>query len=212
MHYRFLLIAVCAALFFSCANTTPDLLSSRASVIFDYQDEQSPPLVRFAVFAETRSDARRVANIRIVSQTNEYEWFTDNVQLISSSDRQWAGYVNFVCPANELPPAGEYTLFYTDATGESAQSPFYIAYPVALAQAKAGDVQLILGQDIIERVAVYDSNGRLMYCDERKAGWMTASAVWDEMKTAARMRICFSTPSNTVICFMPPQEYQVAEN
>ena len=205
-------VAVCFVLFFSCSNTVPDLLSSHSSVIFDYQDEESPPLVRFAVFTEARSDVRRVSSIRIVSHVNNYEWTIDNVQIISSNGRQWAGYVNFVCPSGELIPVGEYTFFYTDAKGESAQSPFYIAYPVALAHAKARDVQMILGPDATESIAVYDSDGVLMYCDARKENWKDSAIVWDEIKTASRIRTCFSIANNTVICFMPVQERQSEEN
>lgn len=206
MRCRFLLFTVCAALFFSCANDVPSVIEVRPSVVFDYSDETAAPKMRLAVFAETQSDVRRVAHIRISSKLSGYEWFVENVQIVGSDNRQWAGYANFVCPSSYTIPQGTYAFIYTDAAGENVESAFTVSYPPALVSSNVAVARALLGSDVNERVAVYDENETLIYCDVRKETWSDDDAIFAEMKDAFQIRTCISTRDDSVICLMPVQK------
>lgn len=192
--------------FISCANTTPELLSSNATVIFDYRDDSSVPQMRLSVFTETGSDVRRAEQIRIVAKTGEYEWTAEEPQLIGSSNRQWAGYTNFAVPEPQQFPQGQYDLFYTDAEEHTVQTSFSVTYPERLAESKSSDARSILGTSAKEMLAVYMSDGTLIYYNTRKPEWKNNDSIWDEMKLASSIRICWTSSDGSVVCLMPAEE------
>ncbi|MCK9169773.1 MAG: hypothetical protein M0P01_05100 [Treponema sp.] len=204
-HIRFICLStfLFCSLCVSCANTTPEILSSSATVIFDYNDDSSVPLIRLSVFTETGSDVRRAAQIRISSKTEEYSWTVDNPQLLGSDNRQWAGYTNFAVPDAAVIPQGGYDLFYTDAEEHTVQTSFTVTYPEKLIESKSSDVKYVLGTYAKEMIAVYMSDGTLIYYNERKSKWTDDDAIWNEFKLASTMRICWTSPDNSVICLMP---------
>jgi hypothetical protein len=210
LHIKFLYLSIvfilCCILFVSCANTAPEILSSNATVIFDYRDDSSVPQIRLSVFAETGSDVRRAAKIQISSKTGEYAWTVDDPLLIGSDSRQWAGYPNFVVPQSEPIPQGVYDLFYTDAEEHTVQTTFSVAYPEELIESKSLNVKNILGTSEKEMIAVYMSDGTLIYYNVRKQEWVNDDAVWNELKLASSMRICWTSSDGSVICLMPVQE------
>ena len=190
----------------SCANTTPELLSSNATVIFDYRDDASVPQMRLSVFAETGSDVRRAEQIRIASQTSGYEWTEEEPQLIGSGNRQWAGYTNFAVPESQQFPQGQYDLFYTDAEEHTVQTSFSVAYPEKLTGSKSSDARSILGASAKEMLAVYMSDGTLIYYNTRKPEWKNDDSIWNDMKLASSIRICWTSSDGSVVCFMPAEE------
>jgi hypothetical protein len=202
----FILSALCCVLYISCANTTPELLSSNGTVVFDYRDDTSVPEIRLSVFAEAGSDVRRAARIRVVSRADEYEWTTDDLKLIGSDNRQWAGYTNFAVPESKKIPQGQYDLYYTDAEEHTVQAVFSVTYPEKLVESKSADVKNILGASAKEMVAVYMSDGTLIYYNVRKPEWTDDNAVWNDMKLASKMRICWTSADDSVVCLMPSEE------
>jgi hypothetical protein len=207
-HIKFICLTVglFCILCVSCANTMPELISSSATVIFDYGDNSSVPLIRLSVFAETGSDVRRAAQIRISSKTGEYSWIVDDPQLIGSDSRQWAGYTNFAVPGDARFPQGIYNLLYTDAEEHTVQTAFSVTYPEKLIGSKTSDVKDILGISAKEMIAVYMPDGMLVYYNVRKSKWTDDKAIWDEFKLASTIRICWTLPDDTVVCLMPAQK------
>ena len=190
-------------LFFSCSLTPPDVKAVRAAAVFEYADEGSYPRMRLAVFTETGSDARRAESIRIASNDTGWEWKADGVEIFASDARQWAGYTNFVPPGDRVIPQGAYTLFYTDALGDDAESSFSVFYPASLPRTKAGEAKEKLGTGVRERIALYDAGDVLIYFDARKAEWRADADVWRAVENASRMRLCFLNADASVLCFMP---------
>jgi hypothetical protein len=204
--------AVFTAGLISCANSVPEILSSTATVVFDYQNEESAPQMRLSVFTETGSDARRAARIRIASKSDDYEWTTDEPQLIGSGNRQWAGYTNFVVSDADKIRQGQYDLFYTDAEGRTVQNGFSVLYPEKLIDSKASAVQSVLGQTAKEKIAAYMVDGTLVYYDVRKPEWKNDAALWNAFKTASSMRVCWTSADGTVVCLLPAQERPSSPN
>ncbi len=190
-------------LFFSCSLSVPDVRDVCAASVFEYGDDGSYPRMRLAVFAEAGSDVRRAESIRIASNETGWEWKASGVELFSSDEKQWAGYTNFVSPGSEAIPQGAYTLFYTDASGDDAESSFSVFYPTDLVRTRAGEAKEKLGRGVSERIAVYNEEDVLIYFDERKAEWKEDDDVWREMENAFRMRLCFLNADASVLCFMP---------
>lgn len=190
-------------LFFSCSLSSPDVRSVRAASVFEYADDDSYPRMRLALFAQAASDVRRAETIRIVSNETGWEWKARSVQIFESDAKMWAGYTNFVSPGDTAIPQGAYTLFYTDALGDEAESSFSVFYPASLLHAKAGAVKDLLGNAVTERIAVYDADDVLIYFDARKSEWSENDALWREMENAFRMRLCFLNADMSVLCFMP---------
>lgn len=205
-------IIVICALFASCANTSPEIFASSASVVFDYRDNSSYPKVRLSVFTETESDARRAASIKIVSQNGGMEWTADEPLIVGSDKRQWAGYTGFVWPDGSAPEEGTYTLDYTDAQGRTVQNTFVLAFPKNLAETKAADAVKKLGNDALEYIAAYMADGTLIYYNKRKPEWNTDGALWDGIKLASSIRICYSAGGGSVICLMPEQQRPSSKN
>lgn len=187
----------------SCANSSPELVSVSASVIFEYADEKSAPHERLAVFAETGSDARRVESLKAVSRTNNYEWTAESPVVFGSDNRQWAGYSDFVCPGTMEIPQGLYDLYYTDGQEKSVQAVFAVTYPPELKDAKMNEVPEKLGPFKREMVAAYLEDGELFYYDSKKPSWNTDNDIWNEFKQAASIRHCWTLANNSVICIMP---------
>lgn len=190
-------------LFFSCAASAPDVKAVRVVSIFDYTDADSYPRMRLALFAETGGDVRRTESIRIASKETGWEWKTSSVDFFSSDSRQQLCYTNFVSPGDAAIPQGAYAFFYTDALAHEAESSFSVFYPVDLVHTRAGKVKEALGNEVRERIAVYDEKDVLIYFDVRKAEWKTDDAVWRDMGNASRMRLCFLNADTSVMCFMP---------
>jgi hypothetical protein len=214
IHFICVLIpaAVCISCLTSCANSVPEVLSSSSTVVFDYHDEKSVPQVRLSVFTETGSDARRAARIRVASKSDEYEWTTGEPQLIGSDNRQWAGYTNFVVPDAGKITQGVYDLFYTDAEGRTVQNSFSVSYPEKLAGSKASAVQSILGPAAKEMVAAYMADGTLVYYDARKPAWKDTDAIWNALKLASSIRLCWTSADGSVVCLLPDQERPSSQN
>ncbi|MFA6856435.1 MAG: hypothetical protein WCR31_04430 [Treponema sp.] len=159
--------------------------------------------MRLSVFAETGSDVRRAAQIRISSKTGEYAWTVDVPQLIGSDSRQWAGYTNFAVPEAAEFPQGVYDLFYTDAEEHTVQTTFSVIYPEKLIESKTSDVKNILGTSAKEMTAVYMPDGMLIYYNVRKSKWTDDNAIWNEFKLASTIRICWKSTDDSVVCLMP---------
>lgn len=66
-----------------CSDSIPDVVSSKSSVIFTYDDYESTPNVRLAVFLEVSSDPRRVETISISSIKDNMKWLCEEPVVFS---------------------------------------------------------------------------------------------------------------------------------
>ena len=69
-------------------------------------------------------------------------------------------------------------------------------------KSKSSDVEKLLHNKIIS-MAIYDENNELIYFGKKKENWSSNSAIRKEYKVAEKIRMCYSTPTNSIICFLP---------
>lgn len=190
----------CAA---GCADSEPKLLSADATVVFDYQSENSVASARLSVFAETESDSHRVEKISVISKSTQYEWSAFEPVIIASDKKQWAGYTDFVCPVSRKIPAGIYRLVYTDGEGREAETSFSVFYPDSLASCTAADVRDVLDGEYLEQVAVFDGNDALLYYGLKKDGWTDPETIFSAIKDSVCYRTCLVVKNATAVCVLP---------
>lgn len=200
----FLCVSLFMLISLSCSDTEPEILSTDVSVIFDFTDDRTEPVLRFSVFVEPDKELQRAGNIKVVYPENGYEWFIETPVLVSSARGQWAGSSCLYPRQGEEIPRGTYTVTYTDRADHEAAGTFSVSYPEKLVHAKAGDVASILGEMKTETLALYAENSKLLYYGDRKKDWDTDEDIWKEYTEAVRMRVCLSSLKGAVVCLMPP--------
>ena len=197
-------LLVALLLFVSCSTDTDIKVSGVDSfIVFDYESEDSLPLVRLSVFAETSSDVHRVERIKILSRETSYEWTVDEPVIIESESRQWAGTCDFVCPEEIEFPSGFYTLTYTDASDNEIETAFSISYPDDLMGKNAKEAAEFLHDDAQENIALYDENDILIYYGIYKDSWQDDSRLFAENNECVYYRRCVSLGAFSAFCLMP---------
>ncbi|MDY2843020.1 MAG: hypothetical protein SOT81_03430 [Treponema sp.] len=195
------LILSCISLF-SCAVDEAEISTASGSLILDYENDESVPDSRLAVFIQTKNSVQRTDSFSAENLDSGYIWNVPSPSLFETDTRQFAYSTNLKAPDGENIPKGIYKIVYNDAAGNSDEFSLKIDYDDKLLEQKASEIAgLISGKT--ENLAVYDEADELIYFGRRKSGWTSNAAILNEYKIASYTRVCYSTPSNSVICFMP---------
>lgn len=189
---------------FSCENSVPEVVSVNALLVCDYQDEDNVPSFRLSVFAESSSDVRRAASLKITNKENGYEWRIDNPVIVSGNNREWVGHTFIVYPNRSRIKMGTYDVTYTDAAGKTKDTSFSLSYPEEIFSAKAKDVSSLLGENKKEYVAIFSGDGTLIYYDSRKRDWTADDNIFSANEDASFFRVCYVDGQNNLLCMMPP--------
>lgn len=206
MKKRFLLCLPIVLLFsfFSCSDATPELILASGSMVFDYEDEESFPRAKMAVFVQMDSEVQRADRLELESRVAGYNWRIDSPKLFRNGDKKWAYYTNILPPAHEMIPDGIYDFRYVDAAGEEALSSFMLSYPRELVETKAADVRSVLPA-ATESIALYDKNNVLVFFGKARNNWTTNVAILRDFNNAIIKRRCLSADNNRIICLMPEE-------
>ena len=198
-----LLLCVVGALFFSCANSDPDIVSVTGTVVFDFADEESAPATRLAFFMQTSSDVQRADSIEAVHRETGMRWQVAEPRLISGADKKWAGYTNLQPAFGGEILTGGYDCFYCDAAGNEVNSRFSVSYPAALLTATASTAQDCMTGTVTEYIALYSESGDLMFFAKRRNSWRSNTDIASDYRNAFTMRRCLVGTNNGVICLLP---------
>lgn len=190
--------------FFSCAQDEAEISSASAGLVLDYADNESLPSSRLAVFIQTKNAVQRSESFSAENTELSYVWNVNSPLMFESNGRQYAYNDMMKAPEGEKIPCGKYRIIYNDAGGNSCEYEVQLSYDEALLEKKAGEAEDYI-QGKIENLALYDEAGELIYFGKKKSSWNSPSAIQNEYKVAFSMRVCFSNPSNSVICFMPEE-------
>ena len=186
-----------------CSDSVPDVVSSKSSVIFTYDDYESKPNVRLAVFLEVSSDPRRVETISISSIKDNMKWLCEEPVVFSESNKKMVGYTNFVTPNDVKIPTGSYKVVYTDAQGRFIESFTYVSYPEDLMESNVSESEEFLGLRKKEYIAIYNSNDEILYFGDRKKHWTEDSIIFAGNKDYVKFRRCINMIDDSVICLFP---------
>ena len=205
---------VCTSLlawtFSSCADAAPELVSVTGTMVFDYEDSDSLPSARLAVFVQTSTEVQRVDSLLAVSRDDGYNWRIDSPQQFKSGDRQWACYTNLQSAENVRFPKGVYDFQYVDAAGEEAWTSFVVSYPDELFETKSGDIKSVLSS-LSDSVALYDKSNMLIYFGKNKSNWNSNANIIREYPAAVTIRHCLSNSGNRVVCLLPAELLRTQE-
>lgn len=189
---------------FSCSESELKLDLAEPVVIFDFQNSADKPSQRLSVSVKLQSDLQRIDSLQIINTENGYEWISFQLDENGSSTEKNISFSNFLPKPGELFPSGDYSAVVTDKTEKEKTLPFSLVYDKLLFEKHPEDFPAALGEGAKETIALYAQNGDLLYYGNRKSGWITDEAVWNEMSGAVTMRVCWSNQNRTVLCFMPP--------
>ncbi len=191
-------------LFVSCSQNTPELYSSEYSVIFDYEDAQTPPSARLAFFSSSGSDVRRYKRITITSMETGYTWDTDVIAKLEADSLQWAGCTNIVAPQGEKLPVGRYEVTYYNADEKKYMVKLDVKYDVEFYDVLLPALEDFMSEKAgIERIAIYDKEHILIYFGDRIEEFKTTRGIWNKYREASTYQVIWYTLDNSVICVTP---------
>ena len=199
-----LLIAGLAALFISCSQNTPELTTTDYSVIFDYENDETPPEARLSVFASSASDVRRYEKIRIKSLDTGLYWEADNIACLESESIQWAGCSNLRAPENEQFPTGRYEITYINADEKECSVKLEIKYDAGLYEVLlSGLADYMKEKRGIEKIAIFDKEHIMIYFGDRTENFKTTRDIWNYYRQAYTYQVIWYSYGGRVICIEP---------
>lgn len=200
----FSLLAAFSIFLFSCSDNEPKVISTSGYMLLDFQDEESLPTQRLAIFVETSSDVHRAETLTVTSRNNDFQWKCDNPVIFSNDRRQWAGCVEFVSPYNTQIPDGLYDVKYIDAQEKEFASFISVNYSKDFLNLKASEVVSKISGRYREQIAVYTSENTLCYYGDIKESWKDEKKIFTSNTDSAWYRKTISVVGSNLICLMPP--------
>jgi len=199
-------LSLFSVLFFSCSENLPEVHSVDYSLIFEYENETSLPKARLSVFVETLSEVRRAEELVLISEEADYYWETEDIVMLDTPKKKWAGHTNFVLPAPEQMPTGRYTVTFIDAAGEEVEAGLNLSYDKKLYSLKANQVdEYMSNHGNLKKVAIYDELNTLIYYGEETSELKDNNRIRNQYRSAAYKNIIWCRYDNTVICILPKE-------
>ena len=185
----------------SCSNNVPELGNSRLSVVFDYNSLDELPKARLSIFVESVSNPRRFDTITVSSNQNEYVWQASDLILAADADKTYCGVTNFVMPANQKIPSGEYTIIFRQADDEQTEIKRILSYDKSLYETKGSDVPQVMKK-------FYSSRMLTIYDESRTSELLNARGIWNNYREAAEFQESWINQSGTIICNLPMEKVE----
>lgn len=190
--------------FFSCADDEAEISNATESLILEYPDFENFPEARLAVFIQTNNAAQRTESFSAESLDYGYVWNVSSPEIFESDGNQFVYCTELKPPDGERVPEGNYKIIYNDAAGNSSEAIVQLDYDENLLGKKSSEIADFISEKV-ENIALYDEMKELIYFGKRKNSWNSNSVMLKEYKNAFSMRVCYSNPSNSLICFMPEE-------
>ena len=189
-------------MFFSCADDAADAVNASGTVILDFNDSDGNGDIRLAVFIQTASLVQRADYFTVQNEETGWVWNVGSPDVFEEGGKKYVFCDNLYAPDKKIIPQGRYNVVYTDAAGNSDEAAFTLSFNDKITEVKGNEVKALLTPGN-EYIAVYDQENELLYMGKKKNNWNSKKAILKEYKVAYKTRVCYSNPSNTVMCFMP---------
>ena len=200
------LVVILSCATVACSQVVPDIVQADYSVVFDYKDAENLPSSRLCVFVASESDVRRYSAIRLVSKETGLIWETGDILKLQESDRQWSGNANFVPPEKEVIPSGVYEVTFINADEEEDSLEFKVKYNEAYYETLSVDVpELMKKQNGINKIAIYDADGKMLYFGNRNADLLSVRGIWNNYREAEIFQDIWCSADLSVMCIMPEE-------
>ena len=207
--HRHILLLITASLFYfvSCSNNAPQIQNARMTLVFDYSNYQDLPKARLSIFVETTSNPRRFETITVSSDQNEYVWEANDLILATDDTNIYCGVTNLVMPAEEVIPAGQYTILFRQSDDEVNEIKRVLTYDKALYETKAQDLPEIMKKYYgTKMLTIYDENKNILYYGPRSAELSDARGIWNNYREAAEFQESWVNQNGSVICNLPVEK------
>lgn len=190
-------------LFSSCSESSANILSVNASVVFDYKDEKSLPETSLSVFIQGEYEAQRADFLKITEIEENYSWNVYSPVIFESQNKNWIGYPSLLAPEGKVIKNGEYEVLYTDAAGNEAEEKFFIKYNEEILKSKPENVRKAAGMNLSEVVILFDKNMNMLFYGTAKRVWKKNSDILKEYSRAFFKRRILTDTSGTVVIKLP---------
>ncbi len=201
--FSVLLLNSFALVISACSEDPVNVSAVNASVVFDWQDNETLPSQRLSVFVETVSNVRRVESLLV--KNTDYSWNIESPLMVRDGQRQWAGYMHL-----EPPPAGDdglgkfpqglYSLECIDAAGHKSGQTFTVHYNYDLLKTYAVQAEEKISE-MNKKIAVYSEQDELLFFDKPSDRWLDDAAVFKNVRHSFYMRKAYI--GGGVICLLP---------
>ena len=196
-------------LFSSCKQVSPEIRAVFSCVIFEYSDNEKLPEARVSVYMDSISDIRRVDSIEFNSLTSDYKWKieSEEIQLISNSNKQWAGNSNLYMPYKYQFPTGQYEIIYTNADGKFLKSKVNLKYESVFYEKFADEIPSFMeSKKGKKQIAIFDKENKMIYFGEQDEELKNNRAIWLKYKDAAFYKEIWTLSDNSVMCILPKKD------
>ncbi|MBR1721953.1 MAG: hypothetical protein IJ727_05660 [Treponema sp.] len=190
--------------FFSCSDSEADVVSVSSTLVLDFNDNDSNPQVRLAVFFQLANEAQRSEHFVVTHEESGYSWTVSNPGIFSGLNKNYAYSTNLSVPEGEDFPTGAYSVIYYDAAGNEDEARFSVNYDKEILKSTVDTFRDFLSNSN-QNVAVYDEDGELLFMGKAKSSWKTNAAILKDYRLAEIKRVCYVTPGNAIVCMMPSE-------
>lgn len=208
---------------FSCADTTPAIISVHSTLVYEFEKENEDPVLRLSVFVSPDTEAARLSYIEIEHEETGLVWKITEPTIIKSGKKEYAGCTNLAPVTGETFPIGKYLLKYTDLASRSAEKTFYIKSvasiektPLTAANYKDVANKKICKEFIFDRVILYDENNQLVYYGGQKKEFSKLEEIrknYVDARTMRRYRMLSDNSCGILLAPIAIPEYlEVAES
>lgn len=175
----------------------------KATVIVEYEKEDSLPVGRFSVFAGISSDIRYARSISVVHEESGLEWNCSEPFTFTSSDsKKWVGSTRFQLPEGFSVPEGNYTMTYEDKGENEVKVPFDLSSSDEYMSYKASEYPGVL-KNYKKRIVLYSNSGDLLFYGEKKNSWKSNQDIFAEYSNACTSRECYLIEGGRVLILLP---------
>lgn len=189
-------------IFTGCSSHGIEITFYEVNVVFDYQDESSFPTESLAVFLGFSSDVRRIEGMTVRCNENRELWTVGDPVIFGEGSSQWMGYSGLKAPDGEVIHNGSYTVKVTDSEGHQKEGAFMLDADERFRKLYSVQVKETFNENVRERIAVYSSDGELLFFDRPKEEWKNDDDLfWRTFKDAHHVRTVYS--SGNTVCLMP---------
>ncbi len=187
----------------SCSDKETKILSTSATIVFEYADETSAPDVSLAVFLQTDHQVQKTDSFTVKEKSGDFKWIIQNPVMISNSSKQWAGYTQLRAAGGQKFSSGMYDVIYVDAAGEEFESHFVLNYSQNLYKSNKNNFAKEVKSSLIESRALYDKDLNLLYYGANKSSWKKNSVILHDYNRAVFSRKIMSTGDSMLMFRMP---------
>ena len=192
--------------FSSCSQSASDILSVKATAVFEYKDEKSLPESSLSVFVQSEGEAQRADFLkvtRIDGTEEDYSWTVLYPVTFVETDKNWVGYPVLLAAEGQSVKNGEYEVLYVDAAGNEALERFTVKYSEKILTSRPEDVRKNAGVNLSEILILFDKDMNMLFYATPKRTWRNNASILKDYSRAVYKRRILTDSSGSLIIKFP---------